>query len=177
MRRRTAVPLKGMWGFWLAASCIWASSVPWQLKGPTVPWGAPGPELPLGNCHWQLHLQHGVLHQKKRFFTRGQWAWNRLPRAVVMAPSARDQAAFGQWSLRHRVWTSSGPVWSRELDYDPCGFLPQDILWFSDYTVAYCLAAVVFSLLGRLLGALWFKYTSNIFTFLVTATEDKLLNK
>jgi len=24
----------------------------------------------------------------ERFFSRGQWAWNRLPRAVGMAPSS-----------------------------------------------------------------------------------------
>jgi len=34
---------------------------------------------------------------RDRFFTRGQWAWNRLPRAVGTAPSC--------WSSRS-VWTS-----------------------------------------------------------------------
>ena len=33
---------------------------------------------------------------RKRFFTRGRWAWNKLPRAVGTAPSAGVQGAFGQ---------------------------------------------------------------------------------
>ena len=34
----------------------------------------------------ELHQGKVRLGVRKRFFTRGQWAWNRLPRLVVMAP-------------------------------------------------------------------------------------------
>jgi len=36
----------------------------------------------------ELHQGRVRLDKRQRFFTRGQWAWNRLLRAVVMAPSA-----------------------------------------------------------------------------------------
>ena len=38
---------------------------------------------------------------RERFFTRGQWARNRLPRAVGTAPGARGQGVFGQCSHTH----------------------------------------------------------------------------
>jgi len=44
----TAGLWEGIWGFWLAASCIWVSSVPWQPEGPTVPRAASGPALAPG---------------------------------------------------------------------------------------------------------------------------------
>ena len=65
-----------------------------RLRGGLMAAAAPHKEW-----RWNgMELRHGRIRSgvKKRFFTRGQWAWNRLPRAVVMAPSARDQAAFGQ---------------------------------------------------------------------------------
>lgn len=43
---RRAAPRKRIWGLWLAAHWIWASSVPWQPEGPTILGSAPGPALP-----------------------------------------------------------------------------------------------------------------------------------
>ena len=42
--------------------------------------------------------REGQLEVRERFCTRRQWAWNGLPRAVGMAPSARVQGDFGQLS-------------------------------------------------------------------------------
>jgi len=35
----------------------------------------------------KLHQRRVRLSVRKRFFTRGWWAWNRLLRAMGMAPS------------------------------------------------------------------------------------------
>ena len=66
-RGRRATLWEGIWKFWLASSWTWASSVPWQLKGPTIPRGgasAPhcqpskGRACPSVLCAVQPHLQH-----------------------------------------------------------------------------------------------------------------------
>jgi len=46
--------------------------------------------------HRELCQEKGGLGARKSFFTRGQWAWSRLPRAVLTAPSC-----CSLWS----VWT------------------------------------------------------------------------
>ena len=59
----------------------------------------------------KLHWERSRINVRKRFFTKGWWAWNRLPRAVVMAP--------GCWSLdtnKRRVWIFDSSVGSQELD-------------------------------------------------------------
>jgi len=38
---------------------------------------------------------------RKRLFTRGQWAWNRLPRAVVTAPGCQSS---------RRIWTTHSGI-------------------------------------------------------------------
>jgi len=67
MRDRRAAPHEEIWVFCLMASGTWASSVPWQPKGPAVTWGAPELALPpvRGGCPTLLcavrpHLQHWV---------------------------------------------------------------------------------------------------------------------
>jgi len=58
---------------------------------------------------------------RERFFSKGQWAWNRYIRAVVMAPSC--------WSSK-RIWTMLLDIgfefWVvQEVGFDdPCGSLP-----------------------------------------------------
>jgi len=61
---------------------------------------------------------------RKRFCTRGQWAWHRLSRAMPMALSC--------WSVRS-VWTLLSDIdWccvKPEVGLNLCGSLPtQDIL-------------------------------------------------
>lgn len=45
-----------------------------------------------------MELSQGMvrLGVRERFFIRGRWAQNRLPKAVVMAPGIRVQGEFGQ---------------------------------------------------------------------------------
>ena len=38
----------------------------------------------------ELHQRKDGLGVRERFFTRGWWAWNRLPRAVVRAPTCQS---------------------------------------------------------------------------------------
>ena len=61
----------------------------------------------------------GRLSIRERFFTRGQWAWNRLPRAVGMALSCwcsksvwimLSDSGFGFW-----VVLCGGRSWTRSL--------------------------------------------------------------
>jgi len=57
------------------------------------------------------------LEVRMRFFTRGWWAWNRLPRAVARPRAAGVQGASGLVNvLRHKVRLLSGSVWSQESD-------------------------------------------------------------
>ena len=49
---------------------------------------------------------------RDRFCIREWWAWNRLPRAAVMALSCKCLVS----TLRHTVWILSGDAWSQELD-------------------------------------------------------------
>jgi len=73
---------------------------------------------------------------RKRFFTRGWWAWNRLPRAVGMAPRC--------WSSKS-IWTVFSDVgfWWSCVDpgvglNDPYGSLStQDILQSHNSTKIY----------------------------------------
>lgn len=46
------------------------------------------------------------------FHSRVWCAWDRLLRALGMAPSWQSSRVFG----RHSHWFLSGPVWSKELD-------------------------------------------------------------
>ena len=50
---------------------------------------------------------------RERFFTRGQWAWKGLPRAVGTAPTCWSSAGLST-ALSHRVW--GDPVRGLELD-------------------------------------------------------------
>ena len=51
------------------------------------------------------------LRVRKRLFARGWWAWNKLPRTVIMAPSCWSSKS----TLWRRVWILSGPVWNQEF--------------------------------------------------------------
>jgi len=67
------------------------------------------------------------LEIRKKFFTRGRWAWNRLPREVSGPCTKPDgvQGVFGQ----HSQMQGLNFVWSCvELGVglnDPCGFLSR----------------------------------------------------
>ena len=57
-----------------------------------------------------MELHHGRVEE--RFCPRGQWAWNRLPRAVGMAPLP-ELGAWGQCSQPQGL---GGAVWSPGLN-------------------------------------------------------------
>jgi len=46
----------------------------------------------------ELRWEWDRLDTRKKFFTRGWWAWNKLPRAVGMDPRARVQEVWGHHS-------------------------------------------------------------------------------
>ena len=57
----------------------------------------------------------GRVGARERFFTRGQRAWNRLPRAVGTPQAARVQTAFGHLSQTQDL-NMGGPAQSHEVD-------------------------------------------------------------
>jgi len=65
----------------------------------------------------------GQLGVRDRVCTRGQWAWNRRPRAVGTAPSARVLGASGQRSQTQGL-IFGATVWSLRLNLiiPPCPF-------------------------------------------------------
>lgn len=71
-----------------------------------------------------LHQGRFRLDIKKRFFTRRQWAQNRLPREVSQPQDARVQGAFGQCSQIYCLifgWSCGEPGVGFN---DPRGSLP-----------------------------------------------------
>jgi len=52
------------------------------------------------------------IFQKKRHSD----TWNRLPKAVAIAPSLLEFQKHLDYTLRHGVWILDGAVWSREFD-------------------------------------------------------------
>jgi len=46
---------------------------------------------------------------KERFFTKGQWAQNRLPSAVGIVPMPEFREHLDR-ALRHQVWILGGAV-------------------------------------------------------------------
>jgi len=59
----------------------------------------------------QRRVRLGV---REGFFTRGQWKWNRLSRAVGLELLEFMECLNS--ALRHRMWVLGGPVWSQELN-------------------------------------------------------------
>lgn len=54
---------------------------------------------------------------RKKFFTkRVIGLWNRLPRAMVTAPSLTVQEVLGQYSQAHGAALGDGPVQGQKLD-------------------------------------------------------------
>jgi len=74
----------------------------------------------------ELHQEKVRLGVRERFFSRGWWAWNRLPRTVGTAPSVRVQGAFGQhsetWGLDFKCSSVESGV-----GLDPYGSFPTVI--------------------------------------------------
>ena len=63
----------------------------------------------MSNMKWQELCQGRVrLGVRKRYFTRGQWEWNRFARAESTAP--------GRWSSRSVELRTSLDAWHLELD-------------------------------------------------------------
>lgn len=65
--------------------------------------------LVTSNCTQQYRAEsgEGQVGLRKRFFTRGQRAWNRLPRAIITAPSCQrsvsDQTTLSDVGFRFWV--------------------------------------------------------------------------
>ena len=58
-----------------------------------------------------------MLDIRTRFFTKRVFGhWNRLPRAVVTAPSLLEFKKLLDNTLRHGVQFLGGAVWSQDLD-------------------------------------------------------------
>ena len=66
----------------------------------------------------------GQLGVRERGCTRGQWAWNRLPRAVGTAPSARVQRALGYHSQTQGLNAGQCCVEAGAVLSDTCESLP-----------------------------------------------------
>ena len=77
---------------------------------------------------------------RKRFFTGGQWACSRLPRAVVVMPSCQSSRSI--WTVLSDIgfdfeWFSVEPGVGLTLIH--VGSLPaQDILWFYTFIKSLC---------------------------------------
>ena len=83
---------------------------------------------------------------RERFCIRGQWAWNRLPRAVVVALSLSEFKIHLDNTLSHVVWFLGGAVEYRVGLHDPCvSIATWDSQWFCDWTIL-----VILNILGGL---------------------------
>jgi len=104
------------WGFWVMASWIWVSSVPWQPKGPTIPWGAQycqpgtGRDCPALLCTVRPHIEHCVQLWALRFNKDIKLLESIERRAVKMEKSLEGKMhedrlrSFGWFSTEWRSW-------------------------------------------------------------------------
>jgi len=86
-------------------------------------WALPSGDSDRARGNGMELCQGRVWRVRERICSTGWWAWNRLPRAVGMAPSLMEFKEHLDTALRCRVWTVGGSVRSRSWIWWSLGVL------------------------------------------------------